>query len=50
MGDDFADIFNHFVTRGSANTNCSREVEEQAETYRDGTQIAWGDAVDDDGG
>ena len=25
-------------------------VEEQAEAYRDGTQIAWGDTADDDGG
>ena len=99
-GDDFTDMFNHFVARGSANTNCSREiianywrrriavclqcgvahaintrsnrltartlasghhisqgesaypglVEEQAEAYRDGTQIAWGDAADDEGG
>ncbi len=101
MGDDFTDMFNHFVALGSAASNCSREiianywrrrisvclqsgvantiktranrwtartltagphtsqgetfnppglVEEQAEAYRDGSLIAWGDEEDEGGG
>ena len=98
-GDDFTDMFNHFVALGSAASNCSREiianywrrrisiclqsgvanainprsnrltartltagphicqgesfypglVEEQAEAFRDGSLIAWGDEVDNGG-
>jgi hypothetical protein len=99
-GDDFTNMFNHFVALGSAVSNCSREiianywrrrisvclqsgvanaintrsnrltartltagshisqgesfypglVEEQAEAFRDGSLIAWGDEFDNGGG
>ena len=98
-GDDFSDMFNHFVAHGSAaNNSCPREItanywrrrisvclqtgvanaintrtnglaaqtptgpqatqgesfypgliEEQAEAFRDGSRIAWGDEEDDGG-